>query len=56
MWKRHKLLCKYCSSEDDIQKKVTHNKFKKLRNKINYLIRKSKNENLKMRFIRTTVL
>ena len=51
--KRYKLLLKYCTSEDEIQKMTTHNKFKKLKNNINYLIRKSKNENFKIHYIRT---
>ena len=50
MWKKDKYFLKYCTCKDELQEKVMHEEFRKLRNNITYLIRKSTNEHFRMYF------
>ena len=50
MWKRDKLLRKYCACKNETQKNLIHDEFKKLRNNVTFSIRKSKNEYFKLFF------
>ena len=51
MWKRGKFFRKYCKKlKNETQKKLIHDKFKKLRNNVTFSVRKSKNEYFKLFF------
>ena len=51
MWKRGKFFRKYCKKlKNETQKKLIHDKFKKLRNSVTFSVRKSKNEYFKLFF------
>ena len=51
MWKRDKLFQKYFACKNEDQKKIIiHDEFKKLRNDVNFSLRKSKNEYFKLFF------
>ena len=50
MWKRDKLFRKHCACKNKTQKNLIHEELQKLRNNVNFSIRKSKNEYFKLFF------